>query len=308
MSDMPREIRHLVVSVAGEFTVGERAWGGHGRATSWEVKGPDGRQWIAKRHGEVAAYHREATAYRRWTGCLGEGRAPELAAADPEMRGIVLTALPGRPLSTFRLPPEQEREAYRQAGELLARLHSAPVGAPAGAGAADRAARARPVAAATWAVDVEEMLNGAALYLASEDEALLHAIAEEPPPVLPDVPSHADYHPRNWLWDEANQLIRLTGFEESCAEPAVRRDLAGLEYGPLRARSDLRSAFYAGYGRELTDDERRACASYAAVDALSSLRQGIEYQDIESVERAHGMLAALRSERAERHVRGGCPS
>ncbi|MFG2191932.1 phosphotransferase [Streptomyces sp. NPDC048639] len=308
MSEMPREIRHLVGSVAGEFTVAEHAWGGLGIATGWDVKGLDGRQWFAKLHAESESHDREVAAYRRWTGCLGEGRAPQLAAADAEVGAIVLTALPGHPVSARRPSPEQEREAYRQAGVLLARLHSASAGAPAATETASGAAPAGPGAAATWAADVEEMLNGAALYLASEDEALLRGIAEEPPPPLPAVPVHADFQPRNWLWDEQRQLLRLIGFDRTCVEPAARRDLAGLEYGSLRARSGLRSAFYEGYGRELTDAEHRACLSYAAVDALSALRRGIEHRDIESVERAHSMLGALRAERAGRHAWGRCSS
>ncbi|MEV6315685.1 aminoglycoside phosphotransferase family protein [Streptomyces sp. NPDC051776] len=314
MSDMPRELHHLVGSVAGEFTVGEHAWGGPGGTRGWEVKGFDGRRWFARRHAEAESFDREVTAYRRWTGYLGEGHAAELAAADAETGAIVLTALPGRPLSIRKPAPEEEREAYRQAGALLARLHSAPVGATAGTGASEGAGAAGPAAnagagpEATWAADVEEMLNGAALYLAREDEELLRAIAEEPPPSLPGVPTHSDYQPRNWLWDERQQLLRLIGFERTCVEPAARRDLAGLEYGLLQTGSGLRSAFYEGYGRELTDAERRACVSYAAVEALIALRRGIEHRDIESVERAHSMLAALRAERAEQRVWGGCAS
>ncbi|MGP3950784.1 aminoglycoside phosphotransferase family protein [Streptomyces sp. 7N604] len=326
---MPRDIRRLVASVAGEFTIAaDHSWGGSGRPAVWEVKGLDGRRWFAKRHTGPKEHRREVTAYRRWTSALGEGRAPVLAAADTPAQAIVVTAVPGRSLGCRPPAPEREREAYRQAGHLLALLHSAPVGQPEpgrdalGSGTEAGAERGThcgtepgtdsgpdigPGIGTSWEADVEATLNGAALYLTAEDDALVRAITEEPPPARPQVVAHADFQPRNWLWDEEQQLLRVIGFERTCVEPAVRRDLCRLEYGFLHARSGLRSAFYEGYGRELTADERRACAAYAAVAAVSALRWGIEHRDLETVEQAHAMLGRLRAERAECCRRGGSP-
>lgn len=61
---------------------------------------------------------------------MGASRAPELAAADTQTRTVLITAVPGRGLDMLRLPAEQERAAYEQAGELLARFHTAAADEP----------------------------------------------------------------------------------------------------------------------------------------------------------------------------------
>jgi hypothetical protein len=56
---------------------------------------------------------------------LGPGRAPVLLAADPALRAILVTALPGRPVHELEVPADTEAEIHRQAGMLLRRLHDA---------------------------------------------------------------------------------------------------------------------------------------------------------------------------------------
>jgi len=75
------------------------------------------------------------TAYRLWTPALGTGRAPRLLAADPDLRAVLITALPGQIARGAHIPEADEPEIHRQAGMLLRRLHSAsPATAAPGTG------------------------------------------------------------------------------------------------------------------------------------------------------------------------------
>jgi hypothetical protein len=70
-------------------------------------------------------HEREVTAYRLWAPALDTGRAPRLQAADPGLRAVLITVLPGRIARGPHIPEAGEPEIHRQARMLLRRLHSA---------------------------------------------------------------------------------------------------------------------------------------------------------------------------------------
>ena len=131
------------------------------------------------------------TAYRRWAPALGTGRAPRLLAADPGLRAVLITALPGQIARGPHIPEADEPEIHRQAGTLLRRLHSASTGTAA-CGTGRVAARA------------DEHIKRAGTLLAAED-----ARARPLPRRAPDRdraaparrPTHGDAQPKNFLWD-----------------------------------------------------------------------------------------------------------
>ncbi|MGX1668592.1 phosphotransferase enzyme family protein [Streptomyces sp. NPDC055400] len=284
---MPETVHRLVASVTSSFSVvADHSSPGDGRPFVWEVEAPDGRGWLAKLNPGPKLHRREVRAYQQgWAAALGQDRAPTLEAVDDEACAIVITKVPGRPIRHLRLDAKEEQEAYRQAGQLLARLNAADPGEPESA-----------ASTASWEQSVEKMLASAALHLTADDVAVLRSLTSRAPAELPRVVSHGDFMPRNWLWEQAEQRLRVIDFERTCIEAAVWRDLPRLTYRILRGRQDLEAAFKAGYGRTLTIDERHACAAYAALDAVSALRWGIEHHDIESVDEAHTMLLHLEAE------------
>ncbi|QDO51657.1 aminoglycoside phosphotransferase family protein [Streptomyces sp. RLB3-5] len=291
---MPSALHHLVESVTDTYTVvAEHPRPGDIRPSVWEVKGLGGERWFGKLHVGAKLHRREVTAYQKWTVAMGAGRAPELVAADTQTRTVLITAVPGRGLDSLRLPAEQERAAYEQAGELLARLHTA---------AADE-----PTPEATeeaWDEAVAQLLDRTATYAPEHDLALVRTLAEEAPPSLPQLSQHGDYTPKNWMWDETEQRLRVIDFERAELRPAAYRDLSRLRYRILRHRPDLDAAFHHGYGRPLTKEEQIACQAYGALDALDSLDWGIKHRDIGLVDEAHTMLENLRLE-TSKSVWGG---
>ncbi|MGQ4400182.1 phosphotransferase [Streptomyces hayashii] len=180
---MPSALHHLVESATDTYTVvAEHPRPGDLRPSVWEVNGPGGQRWFGKCHAGPKLHQREVTAYEKWTGALGADRAPELVSADTRTCTVLVTAVPGRALDSLRLPPEQERAAYEQAGELLARFHTASADEPM-SGVTEEA----------WDETITRLLGRAGSNAPEHDLAMVRALAGEAPPPLPPVSQHGDY-------------------------------------------------------------------------------------------------------------------
>ncbi|TQE29140.1 aminoglycoside phosphotransferase family protein [Streptomyces ipomoeae] len=290
MTVLPSELHELVASVTDTYTVAaEHPRPGDIRPSVWEINGHGGQRWFAKRHAGRRLHRREVDAYRKWTVHLGTDRAPGLVASDAKTYTVLVTAVPGHSLEALRLPVEQERAVYEQAGELLARHHAAAAHEPT----AD-------VTEEEWEATVTKLLDHAARHALEQDVTLVRALVKEAPPRLPVVAAHGDYMPKNWMWDEIEQRLRIIDFERAELQPAVRRDFSRLRYRILLSRPELGAALHYGYGRQLTTEELAACQSYGALDALDSLCWGIEHRDIGLVDEAQTMLVNLRREQGAR--------
>ncbi|MDO0936562.1 aminoglycoside phosphotransferase family protein [Streptomyces sp. DG2A-72] len=294
---MPSALHELVESVTDTYTVvAEHPRPGPIRPSLWEVHAPGGQRWFAKQHAGPKLHQREVDAYRNWTVSLGDGRTPDLLTAAAVSRTVLVTAVPGRSLDSLRLPAEQARKAYEQAGELLARHHAAAGGEPT----ADPTEH-------EWEETVSKVLATATTYVPKHELSTARALLSEPPPRLPQVAGHGDYMPKHWMWDESEQLLRVIDFERAELQPAPRRDLSRLRYRILHHNPDLNAAFHHGYGRTLTEAEVAACRAYGALDAVDSLAWGIQHHDIGLVDEAHTMLENLRLETRKRVWSGRCP-
>lgn len=272
---MPGAFAVLASQVAGQVTeVTDCSWQ---RDTSavWRLRGACGC-WYLKRHSSARFHEREVTGLRDWAPTLGPGRVPELAAADPEILVMIVTAVPGELVLGVQLSAEDEQQVHWQAGRLLRRLHeSCP---PTGAG--------EDVGRLTSQVDghldqVGGLLTPVQRALARDCAGRLAWLG----PKLPAVASHGDFQPRNWIWDTASGQLGIIDWERAGPAAAVR-DLVRLEDGPWDGRPDLREHFYTGYGRTLSPEESEAHFCYAVLDALSGLRWGLANGDDAVVGRA----------------------
>lgn len=272
-------------AVGGLRAVIDRSWPRAG-SNVWELVSDTGQCCYLKHHSSALFHQREVTAYQRWTTALKPGRAPVLVAADPDLRAIVVTAVPGQPVHGQQLLADTETEIYRQAGTLLRRLHDALPGNPPGASQA--VARA------------DDQIQHSAGLIDCAQARLIRAHAarlDQIAPLIPAVPTHGDAQPRNFLWDATTGRLALIDFERAEYGPAVR-DLVRLEYGPWDGRPDLSASFLAGYGRMLTAAEETALPSLAALDALSGLLWGTASNDQEVVARARRTLDRLSASRS----------
>ena len=103
MSRLPGPFAALARQVAGQITdVTDCSWE---RDTSavWRLSSASGGCWYLKRHSSDRFHAREVAALRDWAPALGPGRVPELAAVDPEILVMVVTAVPGEPVPGLSL-------------------------------------------------------------------------------------------------------------------------------------------------------------------------------------------------------------
>ncbi|GGQ88101.1 hypothetical protein GCM10010195_49870 [Kitasatospora griseola] len=260
---------------AGRYELlGVRAHDRAGHPNVWEVADGSERRLFAKRHKNALMHERETAAYRLLVPALGEGRAPSLLAADASSLLIVTTALPGTPVISTALTAAEERGVYRQAGQLLAAVHAQPTtGAPVGEYLPWAQERARALARARDARLPDEDIG-----------VLAEATRTEPPPIALAY-CHGDFGPRNWLVrrDADPLTLGLIDFERSQVEAPARRDLMRVILQLTPHRPDLRAAFLAGYGRDLTAQERAASRAWAAIDCPAALCWALDHRRDEEV-------------------------
>ncbi|MEV6422770.1 phosphotransferase [Streptomyces sp. NPDC051662] len=276
----------------------------HPRETSrvWDVTGSRDRRFFIKQSASAALYERETFGYQSAVPALGFGRAPRLVETDPRQLALLLTAVPGTPVSRLALPGPERRSAHRQFGALLRRLH----GTDKMPGAGRREARA---ALERLADDAEHHLARARDLMSESRRALVRRSADHVrklTDLLAPAHIHGDAQERNALWTgpavpgqrtstrEAPGQLAVIDFERSRYAPAVQ-DFVRLACGPWQDRDDLRAAFFHGYGRPLTDAERQALPCLAALDAASCLAYGPDHGEHDVTARGLRTLARLES-------------
>jgi Ser/Thr protein kinase RdoA (MazF antagonist) len=212
--------------------------------------------WILKQVAVTQEWCAEHHAYQHWVPALADA-APVLRAADPGLRALLVSEVPGSHPSASR------PRTYQQAGALLRRLHDAAP--PRERPASERqAARKR----------LHRLLDEADDVLTRPERAFVRergaALAQLP--LGATVPCHGDYRSHNWLVDEVGEM-RVIDFGKARWEQPTW-DLAKLFLRPWWRRPRLARAFLQGYGRDLSPEEKAYVEARMAVDALSHVAFG----------------------------------
>jgi len=185
--------------------------------------------------------HRTATAALRASGDTGA-----LVAANEEHRVLVLERVPGH--LALGTPDEHDPDVHRQAGSLLRRLH-------------DQDTRQDPTflqheqAKALAALDAPHRIPDDVVARA---RAALRALPNDTS-TQSLVPTHGDFHPRNWIVDndaldardDHHRRLRVIDFGRFGWRPASF-DLTRLAVLHWQHDPRLEAAFFDGYG----DDPR----------------------------------------------------
>lgn len=273
----PRQLAVLAGWLPGYAVRRDLSWG-LVDTTVWEIE-CGGERFVVKAAGPDDHHlAREVQAHREWIGpWVTAGRAPELVHADAEVKIIVTRYLDGD--LVLGHDAARDPEAYRQAGELLAQLHSG------GTGAID--------------ADVEQRANEHTLaWLAKPHrieprlaERLGRVISRWPTPPVPLVPTHGDYQPRNWLIHDGQ--VRVIDFGRAALRPAMTDfvRMAGREFHGEPAQE---AAFLAGYGSDPREPE--AWLRWRVREAVGTAVWAYQVGDTEF--EAHGirLLAELESQ------------
>jgi len=285
----PIELAAFVQDRLGEVrVVADLSWPYEGSEV-YRIRDVDGTDHILKRLINDTFYARETAGYA-WASALGPESAPRLEAADPHLRVVITTFLPGVLLQEAYLDPARSAQAYRQVGELLGRLHESA------APAADSDVIDRLVAQTDTHLErVGAELDAAQrerVYRAAQQLATVAAS-------MPAVPTHGDFWPRNLLIDPDSGQVAVIDFERAALAPAVR-DLVRLETNVFTRSPTARDAFYAGYGRDLAPVETSALRAWAVLDPLSALAWALAHNDTHLLEHAR---STLRSDEVGGHDR-----
>ncbi|MFH8345110.1 phosphotransferase [Streptomyces sp. NPDC018045] len=266
----------------------------------WELTRADGARFFLKVAPTPDRYTRETHAYRHAVPALGHAHAPVLVDSDPARLALLLTAVPGthaaapapgrdaRTDRAHRADRTDSTERYRQAGRLLRRLHDACDAATAGGTDRWAAGRYAAVERQVAALSHAGALGDAERRFVLDRAALLHLL-----PPLPAAFLHGDLDAHHLLWDAAGPRLALVGFAQA-RRGCAAEDLVRMAYGPWQRDRGLRAAFLRGYGRELTDAERYALPTLAALDAAGTMERGARHGDDAAVARARGVIGALR--------------
>ncbi|MCK0115452.1 aminoglycoside phosphotransferase family protein [Isoptericola sp. S6320L] len=185
------------------------------------------------------------------------GRVPRLLHADRERHLLATAWLAGEPVEGTAA--EHDPATYRQAGELLARLHALGTRVDGDWEAAQDARAMR------W-------LDGPHGLGARLEERLRAVLASHAHPPVLVVPTHGDVGPRSWVLGDG--VVRFVGFGRA-GWRAPCTDLVRLDRR-LEGRTDLVAAFVAGYGADprCGDVWRRAVVREAIGTAVRAYQAG----------------------------------
>ncbi|MCT4357112.1 aminoglycoside phosphotransferase family protein [Streptomyces sp. Je 1-79] len=287
-SPLPADLRQWVTyRLPGLERVLDVSWS-RGDSRVWRVSSGTGAAYV-KLSPTPEDFARELHGYEHAARSLAEGEAPRLLAADPALRALMTTPLPGHIVRGLPLTAAAEARVHELAGRLLRRWHDHPVPCPDGA---------RDGVTASVAAQVDEAavcLERTGEHLDDAQRALVRQVCRELPALAEDLPlvfRHGDYSTRNWLWDAGHGTHSLIDFEKSGHGIAVE-DLVWLCCAAWPTRPELEPAFLAGYGRELSDTERRALPLFAARLGVAHLNAGIAKQEPVLVDRGRTILTRM---------------
>jgi hypothetical protein len=239
----------------------------------------DGRLFIAKQHAGYDRYAAELNAYRAWGAHL-DGHAPALVGCDDTTRTLLLTSLVGDQADTVAPGSSEEEQAHYEAGRILAKLHPATAVHQDGAVGAALARRLQ-----SW---IDRAVHADLIDTAEQNLLKCHAAALGES-VIDSAICHLDYQPRNWI---VGEVFGVCDFEHMRRDARVR-DFARLEFRHWRTAPRLRTAFLDGYGRPLTDTDRRLLESFGAIEAATALVKGYCENDVPLSAHGHTVLAHL---------------
>lgn len=246
----------------------------HHRDVSWAhaasdvrlLVGAGGERAYLKVHRHARKFNQERAALRAWGAQLA-GSAQLLGWRTSPSHALLLAALPGVLVAGAALHATTLQRVHHAAGSWLQRLHTLayidrdPLPLEGALRqrlrhAAQRAAAVVPARTVAWVV------------------AKVAAADLQP---LQRVPCHRDYTPRNWLW-HPEQGLGVIDFEH--AHPDLWwADVGRLSDEAWVTQPALEAAFWEGYGRTPSAQERQLGEAYRAMAALSTISWACAHAD-----------------------------
>jgi hypothetical protein len=292
-TSLPADLRDWVthhLGIGDLSAITDVSWSRHdsaARSRVWRVAGGPTAAYL-KVSPSVGVYSREVRGYEFAARAVPAQQAPRVLAADPYLRAMLSSPLPGRIVRGLPLSPDEERRVHQQAGRLLRRWHdhSEP--------STDEQRQVILASVADQADEAAACLERTAGSLTVGQRTLVQRVSCELPQLAEELPlvfRHGDYNTRNWLW-HPEYGHGLIDFEMSAPGIAVE-ELAWLSAAVWSNRADLKAAFLVGYGRRFSPAEVCALPLFGARLAVSYLATGLAKNDDVLIERGQRVLAEL---------------
>jgi Ser/Thr protein kinase RdoA (MazF antagonist) len=220
-------------------------------------------------------FEREVSAHESTLSTIDDPRLPRLLHASRDAAIFVTTWLPGDLVEGT--PAEDDPDTYRQAGFLLALIHTSPE--------VSSDYMPRMVAKLSQYLDAARELLAPGVW--AKASARVRAIDPRPVEV---VFTHGDYQPRNWLIDEGT--VRVIDFGRSEWRPAVS-DVVRLQHQQFVGRPDLVEAFFAGYGHGPATFDPDVSALEHLLQSLGTVVWAHTMRDTEFEAHGHRMVGRV---------------
>ncbi len=213
---------------------------------------------------------------------------------------LLIEELPGQVLEKLELPVEQERAAWRMAGQMLVRLHDlagsryfGPChrdGSPQGPALSDAVEYVR----FELEREIDKAIDGG--YLSDQELAVVTAAQQSAGIFAGEQPvaCHRDYCPYNWLISDIGIWTGVIDFEFAYWDVRVA-DFSRYPDWEWMDRPDLLDALFEGYGRRLTVREEEQQYVAHVQYALSAITWGMEASYFGFVEEGRAALKHLSS-------------
>ena len=256
----------------------------HAESSVWAATGAE--QAFLKVFRQPRKFVQERWAYRTWLPQLGFQGTPRLLAESSELRALLVSVCPGTLLEHAHPNEVQRPEVYRQAGAWLRALHALPFTDDAPVPLAEAYAQR----GSAWLGRAAGLLEPTIIsWVGTQVENAVKSLAQLE---AVRVPCHRDYAPRNWLVDLSGGNVQLSVIDFEHARPDhwlvdVERLYAG------GWDSSLEDAFWQGYGRVLSELERKVLGQRLALSALSTVVWAREHGDADFERQGREQLAAL---------------
>ncbi|MGW4170101.1 phosphotransferase [Streptomyces chartreusis] len=291
---VPLSLREWVQSIAGPVQSVRDVSSDRLNSQVWELICATQRVFV-KLAPTPKFFGRETRALREVAPSLEPGTVPLLLAADPHQMALLLSPVVGRPAKSLPLTPADQCLMHRQAGSWLSRFH----GGPGDLSARDRRDAAAELAHAVAGAEKHLATSGNLISPQQRRTVQWHVAELGQIGPLPAGYVHGDFQESNWLVKTSPSGSVFGAVDLERARPhAVVADVVHLACGSWLGRPDLEEAFWDGYGRVLTDAEKRALHCLSALDAVSAIAWDVPTGDREIVDRGRAALARLEVQTA----------
>ena len=231
-----RQVTFLLDALPGAEVVADESWGLLDTRVLHVVD--EHHEYTVKAAGPANTHFpRELAAHRGWTTALvSSGDAGGLVSVDEDSRVLVIARVPGR--LALGTPDESDPDVHRQAGALLRRLHDQGSRRDPEYHRRERAKTLANLAAPHRIAP--QVVNRVRTLLTRTSPASEHG--DEPL-----VPTHGDWHPRNWIVDDGR--VRAIDFGRFAWRPPAS-DFTRLAVLHWQHEPVLEAAFFDGYGED----------------------------------------------------------